>query len=41
MEYSEDQVIDGVNHGKYFLHSAFDGRFVSVGDVIHKALGLE
>lgn len=41
MEYSEDQVIDGVNHGKYFLYSAFENRFVSVEGVIHKALGLE
>lgn len=41
MEYSSDQVIDGVNHGKYFLYSAFDGRFVPVDSTIHTALKLD
>ncbi len=41
IEYAEDMVIDGVNHGKYFLRSAFDDRFVPVSDVVHTAMGLE
>ena len=40
-EYAEDYVLDGVNHGKYFLYDAFDSYFVPMGDEIHTALGLE
>ena len=39
VEYSEDLEIDGVNHGRYFLRSAFEGVFIPVGDEIHKAMG--
>ena len=40
VEYAEDLEIDGVNHGRYFLRSAFEGIFVPVGDEIHRAMGL-
>lgn len=39
LEYSEDLEMDGVNHGRYFLRSAFEGIFVPVGDEIHRAMG--
>ena len=39
VEYSEDLEIDGVNHGRYFLRSAFEGIFIPVGDEIHRAMG--
>ena len=39
VEYASDVEIDGVNHGRFFLRSAFEGIFIPVGDEIHKALG--
>ena len=39
VEYAEDVEIDGENHGRYFLRSAFEDIFIPVGDEIHKALG--
>lgn len=39
VEYSQDLEIDGVNHGRYFLRSAFEGIFIPVGDEIHRAMG--
>ena len=39
MEYSQDLEIDGVNYGRYFLRSAFEGIFIPVGDEIHRAMG--
>ena len=39
VEYARDVEIDGVNYGRYFLRSAFEGIFVSVGDEIHKTMG--
>ncbi len=39
VEYGDDVEIDGVNHGRYFLRSAFESIFVPVGDEIHKAMG--
>ena len=41
VEYANDVEIDGVNHGRYFLRSAFEDIFVPVGDEIHKAMGFE
>lgn len=41
LEYGEDVVIDEENYGRYFLRSAFEGTFVPVSDVIHKAMGYE
>lgn len=41
IEYAEDLMIDGVSYGKYFLRSAYDNRFVAVGDAIHNAFGDE
>ena len=39
VEYASDVEIDGENHGRFFLRSAFEGIFIPVGDEIHKALG--
>ena len=39
VEYSQDLEIDGVNYGRYFLRSAFEGIFIPVGDEIHRAMG--
>ena len=39
VEYASDVEIDGVNYGRYFLRSAFEGIFISVGDEIHRAMG--
>ena len=39
VEYAEDVEIDGESYGRYFLRSAFEDIFVTVGDEIHKALG--
>lgn len=36
IEYATDLEIDGVNYGKYFLRSAFDGVFVPMSDAIHR-----
>ncbi|MBR5123750.1 MAG: hypothetical protein IKU90_01355 [Clostridia bacterium] len=41
VEYATDVEIDGVNYGRYFFRSAFEGIFVPVGDEIHKAMGFE
>lgn len=41
LEYGEELTLDGVSYGKYFLRSAFDDRFVPVGDGIHNVLGRE
>lgn len=41
VEYAEDVEIDGVNYGRYFFRSAFEGIFVPVGNEIHKAMGFE
>ena len=41
VEYAEDVEIDGVNYGRYFFRSAFEGVFVPVGNEIHKAMGFE
>lgn len=38
IEYSEDIVQDGVDYGRYFLRSAFDGKFVPIGDGLHTLL---
>lgn len=38
IEYEADVVQDGVNYGRYFLRSAFDGIFVPVGDGLHTLL---
>ncbi len=35
VEYGSDLEYDGVSCGKYFLYSAFDSRFVPVGEDIH------
>ena len=40
-EYAEPIEIDGISYGRYFLHDAFDRRFVPVGDSIHMALDLK
>ena len=39
VEYAQDLEIDGVNYGRYFLRSAFEGIFIPVGDEIHRAMG--
>ena len=39
VEYASDVEIDGENHGRYFLRSAFEDIFIPVGDEIHRALG--
>ncbi len=38
IEYGEDMVLDGVNYGRYFLRGVFDGRFVAVGDGLHRLM---
>lgn len=41
VEYAEDVEIDGKNYGRYFLRSAFEDIFISIGDEIHTAMGFE
>lgn len=35
LEYADDLVSGDVNYGRYFLYSAFDGRFVPVDGALH------
>lgn len=39
VEYAEELEIDGTNHGRYFLRSAFEDIFIPVGDEIHESMG--